>query len=119
VRLLKILAADADNRTPSQVFAALPSSVATPEIRVDVSEGEQHRLAKKFVDLAQFESARSNNIDGLRVDFPDGWGLLRASNTQPSLVLRFEADSESSLQRIQALFRAQLAKIKPDLELPF
>ena len=73
----------------------------------------------RFRANAKFEGARLSTIDGLRVDWPDGWGLVRASNTTPVLVLRFDADSSDALARIQNAFREQLLAIKPDLVLPF
>ena len=68
---------------------------------------------------AQFEGARINTIDGIRADWPDGWGLVRASNTTPLLVLRFEAESKERLAQIQQVFRDQLLAVSPDLALPF
>ena len=69
--------------------------------------------------MAKFEGARLSTMDGLRVDWPDGWGLVRASNTTPVLVMRFDADSEEALKRIQGEFRAQLLALDPELQLPF
>lgn len=69
--------------------------------------------------IKHFRHARLTTVDGIRVDLDDGWGLVRASNTQPCLVLRFEADSEAALGRIQEVFRRQLLAIRPDLPLPF
>lgn len=71
------------------------------------------------MEQARFEGARISLIDGVRADWPDGWGLVRASNTTPVLVLRFEANDEAALSRIQAAFRMQLLALKPDLNLPF
>jgi phosphomannomutase/phosphoglucomutase len=70
-------------------------------------------------ERASFEGASVITIDGLRVDWPDGWGLVRASNTTPVLVLRFEADNEAALKRIQQIFRQQLLAVNPALKLPF
>ncbi|MBM7093378.1 phosphomannomutase/phosphoglucomutase, partial [Streptomyces sp. S12] len=78
-----------------------------------------HSFVERFRNEASFEGARLSTIDGLRVDFPDGWGLVRASNTTPILVMRFDADNQAAMERIQGLFRAQLHAIKPDLALPF
>lgn len=104
-RLLEILAADA--RPVSAVFAALPEPTATPEIRLDLREGEPHRVMDALMARAQtFEDATVTDIDGLRVDFDDGWGLVRASNTQPCLVMRFEGTDQAALERIRARFDA-------------
>ncbi|NJC04191.1 phosphomannomutase/phosphoglucomutase [Xanthomonas sp. 3272] len=121
-RLLEILAQREE--TPSEVLDALPESVSTPEIKVPV-DGDAHALVARLVERAQageespFESARLSTIDGLRADFADGWGLVRASNTTPILVLRFEADTEDALQRIRGLFRSQLQALLPDHPLEF
>ncbi len=115
-RLLEILASRTE--TPSEVFAQLPSSVSTPEIKVPV-ESDPHALVKQFVANARFSGANLTTIDGLRADWEDGWGLLRASNTTPVLVLRFEGDSEDALERIKMEFRLQLQKIAPGLAMAF
>ncbi len=116
-RLLEILAMHPEG--PGQALAELPDGVATPEIKVDAPEGNPHAFVDRFRQHAQFEGARLSTIDGLRVDWPDGWGLVRASNTTPILVMRFDADSKDALKRIQAAFREQLLALKPDLALPF
>ncbi|PPU90990.1 phosphomannomutase [Xanthomonas populi] len=121
-RLLEILAQREE--TPSEVLNALPESVATPEIKVPV-DGDAHALVARFVARAQasegspFESARLSTIDGLRADFAEGWGLVRASNTSPILVLRFEAETEAALNRIHALFRSELQALLPEHPLAF
>ena len=116
-RLLEILAARPES--PSETLKALPNGVSTPEIKVDAPDGDPHTFVERFRKAAKFEGARSSTIDGLRVDWNDGWGLVRASNTTPVLVLRFDADSAEALARIQAAFREQLLAVKPDLVLPF
>ncbi len=116
-RLLEILSTRAES--PEEVFATLPQSVSTPELKIAVEEGEQYRFVEQFVANAKFEGARIATIDGLRADWPDGWGLVRASNTTPVLVLRFDGKDGDALQRIKGLFREQLLAIKPDLALPF
>jgi len=116
-RLLEILAAD--ERRPQDVLCGLPDSISTPELKVHMPEGENHAFITKLQENATFADARINTIDGLRADFPDGWGLVRASNTTPILVVRFEGDSEASLQRIKEVFRQQLTAIDSKLELPF
>ncbi len=116
-RLLEILSKDP--RPPHAVFAELPNAVNTPELQVLMQEGEHFEFMKTFIQQAHFVDAQVFDIDGLRVNFADGWGLVRPSNTTPCLVLRFEADDEAALQRIQTVFRQQLLAVKDDLELPF
>ncbi|WP_027016466.1 phosphomannomutase/phosphoglucomutase [Comamonas composti] len=113
-RLLEIVSREAD---PSALLNALPTSHSTPEINVACEEGEPHRLAAELQQLAPqtFSApAEISTIDGLRVDWPDGFGLIRASNTTPVLVLRFEGQTPQALQRIEEQMRALLARVKPD-----
>ena len=84
-----------------------------------MQEGENHEFIEDFRSAAKFEGARISTIDGLRADFNDGWGLVRASNTTPILVVRFDADTEEALARIKNTFRSQMLALRPDLELPF
>ena len=116
-RLLEILALDPDS--PSDTLNALPGGVSTPEIKVELADGNPHGFVERFQERARFEGARSSTIDGLRVDWNDGWGLVRASNTTPVLVLRFDADSEQVLGRILRDFSEQLLAVDPELKLPF
>ena len=116
-RLLEILAWN--SQAPGAVLEALPKDISTPELKIQMQEGENHDFISTLQDLAHFDNAEVNTIDGLRVDFDNGWGLVRASNTTPVLVLRFEADTEEALQRIQNCFRDLLLSIQPDLSLPF
>ncbi len=116
-RLLEILARDA--RAPSQVFAELPETVNTPELKLEMAEGEHFDLMQRLQSSADFPGAKLTTIDGVRADFPDGWGLARPSNTTPTVIIRFEADNTAALTRIQNLFRAALLKLEPDLKLPF
>lgn len=116
-RLLEILSADP--RTSAEVFEELPNSINTPELNVTLEEGENFAFIDKLLEHAKFKNAKVTTIDGLRVDFADGWGLVRASNTTPSLVMRFEADSEEALERIQSGFKQLMLKVKPDLDLPY
>ena len=116
-RLLEILATRAEE--PEEVFAELPKSQSTPELKVPMQEGEPHAFIEAFSASARFEGARVSTIDGLRADWPDGWGLVRASNTTPILVLRFEADDATALARVQNAFRAALLAVREDLALPF
>ena len=116
-RLLEIL--DASGQPAEEVFAALPDGVSTPEIKVDAPNDDPHEFVERFRIAASFEGARQTTIDGVRVDWPDGWGLVRASNTTPVLVMRFDADSSQAMVRIQQAFRAQLLALEPGLDLPF
>jgi phosphomannomutase/phosphoglucomutase len=116
-RLLEILSRHDD---PSAVLDALPDAVSTPEITVACAEGEHHALVAKLAAEAKFPGATDVvRIDGLRVEYPDGFGLARGSNTTPSIVLRFEADDAAALERIKGEFRRVLAAAKPGIELPF
>lgn len=102
-----------------ELFKTLPDSVNTPEINLSVSEEEKFTLIDTLIKQGDFESNQITTIDGMRVDFNDGWGLVRASNTTPCLVLRFEADNQAALDRIQSNFKAALSKAAPYLSLPF
>ena len=102
-----------------EIFAALPDTINTPELHLQMTEGENHAFIKELVEHAEFNDAKVTTIDGLRVDFDDGFGLVRASNTQPVLVFRFEATSQAALQRIQERFRALILRRRTDLKLPF
>ena len=114
-RLLEILSQSPDANV---VLAALPTSYATPELNVQCAEGEPHTLVAQLVAEANFSApAVINTIDGLRVDWPDGFGLIRASNTTPVLVLRFEGHTQAALDRIQAVMLAVLQSVKPGAQL--
>lgn len=110
-RLLEILSRSAD---PSAVLNALPTSHSTPELNVACAEGEHHEVMDKLRQTARFDGAELTTIDGLRADYPDGFGLVRASNTTPVLVLRFEGQTPEALARIQAHFMAAVLAVKPD-----
>ena len=116
-RLLEILSLDP--RTTTEIFADLPETVSTPELKIHLEEGEPPAVIHGLVERARFPEARVTTIDGLRVDFLDGWGLVRASNTTPCLVLRFEADTEEALARIKQTFRELIADVRPDLSPDF
>ena len=118
-RLLEILAGDLQGRSPEEIFATLPHSISTPELKIELDEGEHYRFMDKLRQQANFDEATLITIDGLRADWPDGWGLVRASNTTPVLVLRFEADNAAALKRIQQAFRKQLLAVDFKLKLPF
>jgi phosphomannomutase/phosphoglucomutase len=117
-RMLELLSKSGN---ASKVLESLPDSISTPEINVALArEGENHKLIEGLQKTAKFEGATSvNTIDGLRVEYPDGFGLMRASNTTPVIVLRFEADSDAALARIQKEFKKVLLGAKPDARIPF
>ncbi|MDZ7751920.1 MAG: phosphomannomutase/phosphoglucomutase [Gammaproteobacteria bacterium] len=115
-RLLEIL--QQRSESPTAFFATLPQTVATPELRAAVPEGVQHTLMERLTEVT-LEGAEIDRTDGVRAEYPDGWGLLRASNTTPSLVFRFEADDAAALARIQGAFRDLMSRLRPDLHLPF
>ena len=116
-RLLEILARDPN---PSAVLDALPDALSTPELNLACAEGEQHALIDQLQHSAEFPGAlRVIRIDGLRVEYADGFGLARASNTTPVIVLRFEAENAAALTRIQDDFRRVLSAAKPGAALPF
>ncbi len=116
-RMLEIVSQH--DETTSTIFEALPDSFNTPELQIDFEEGEHYKFMKKFIDGAKFEDANILTIDGIRVNYANGWGLVRPSNTTPCLVLRFEANDEDTLATIQNTFREQLLAIDNTLELPF
>jgi phosphomannomutase/phosphoglucomutase len=117
-RLLEILSKDP--RPATEIFGELPDSVNTPELNLNMAEGDHFKLIKKLVDNARFEGAKLTTIDGIRADWEDGFGLVRASNTTPCLVFRFEGDNEQALERIKDSFR-DLVKEQagPEVHIPF
>jgi len=116
-RLLELLSREADI---NDTLNNLPDSINTPELQVRVAEGENHTLIAQLQKNAVFNNPQQIiTIDGLRVEYSDGFGLARASNTTPVIVLRFEADNESALKRIQEDFRHNILHAKPDAQLPF
>jgi phosphomannomutase/phosphoglucomutase len=116
-RLLEILALD--YRSSAEAFAELPESVTTPEYSLPLQEGESSKIMQALNQLPDLPGARSIKIDGLRLEFEQGWGLVRASNTAPALLFRFEADDETGLQQVQGVFRDLMAKVAPGLKPPF
>lgn len=117
-RLLEIIAANTDD--VDALFNQIPDSVNTPELKIFVSDENKFRLMDRLIAGAKFNTAEGvTTIDGLRVNFADGWGLVRPSNTTPCLVLRFEAESEKVLAKIQALFREFILAVEPGLQIPF
>jgi phosphomannomutase/phosphoglucomutase len=116
-RLLEIVSRSADACAP---LAALPQAISTPELKLEMAEGEPFKLVQALRETATFEGVtRIVTIDGVRAEYPDGFGLARPSNTTPVVVLRFEADDEQALARIQNDFRAQFERLAPGLALPF
>ena len=116
-RLLEILSGVRDIKA---VFDELPDSVNTPELQIKLAEGENYAIIDKLKKTAKFATAREIiHIDGLRVEYADGFGLARSSNTTPVIVLRFEADDAAALKRIQEEFRSVLRESKPGVQLPF
>ncbi|HSD97001.1 MAG TPA: phosphomannomutase/phosphoglucomutase [Sulfuricaulis sp.] len=116
-RLLELLSRDP--RPTQEIFASLPNTVNTPELNLKFAEGEHFTVIKELVQRARFPDAKLTTIDGLRADFSDGFGLVRASNTTPVLVLRFEADNQAALERIQNRFRELILSVRPGIALPF
>ena len=116
-RLLEILTHD--SRPISEIFDSLPDTVNTPELQIAFAEGEHFKAIKDLVKAADFSGAKVTTIDGIRVDFEDGMGLIRASNTTPVLVLRFEGDTQAALTRIQDQFRVLIKSVRPDKKIPF
>ncbi|CAD85806.1 MULTISPECIES: phosphomannomutase/phosphoglucomutase [Nitrosomonas] len=116
-RLLELLSKQVD---PATVLHALPDTINTPELQIKLKEGENHALIAQLQRDADFpEADQVITIDGLRVEYKDGFGLIRASNTTPVAVLRFEADNRAALERIQQDFRRVILQARPDAALPF
>ena len=116
-RMLEILTRESD---PSKLLNGLPIASSTPELHLHLQEGENFALIDTLRKQASFPgSERVNDIDGLRVEYADGFGLARSSNTTPVVVLRFEAETPQALERIQADFKRVILAAKPDAHLPF
>lgn len=116
-RLAEILSTHGESLDES--IAKFPATVNTPEIIIPVPDNYKFELVEKIINNADFTSGKVNTMDGIRVDFSDGWGLIRASNTMPALTARFEADTQENLEIIQDEFRAQIALIDPEIKLNF
>jgi phosphomannomutase/phosphoglucomutase len=117
-RLLEILAQHSQDS--ATVFASIPNSINTPELKIFIPEEDKFNLMQQLIDKAHFTEPHDLlTIDGLRVNFANGWGLVRPSNTSPYLVLRFEAINAMVLQTIQHTFKKWLLSVKPDLVIPF
>lgn len=116
-RLLEILTRSADANVP---LKALPNAVSTPELQIPTEEGENVKLVERLKENAKFEDAQDIiTIDGIRVEWKDGFALARPSNTTPVVVLRFEADTPEALARIQNRFKEEILKVAPEAKLPF
>jgi phosphomannomutase/phosphoglucomutase len=116
-RLLEILSQEED---PNATLNNLPNAICTPELQIPCAEGEPFTLLETLKANAKFEGALTiNTIDGVRVEYADGFGLARPSNTTPVVVMRFEADTEVAIARIQADFKKAVLAAKPDAKLPF
>ena len=116
-RLLEILGAgEAQNGSIDAIFGQFPETSSTPELKIKTTETRKFEIIEALARKADFGDGALTDIDGLRVDYPDGWGLIRASNTSPMLTLRFEADGEPALERIQQSFQAQLDAVDPSLK---
>ena len=116
-RMVEILTSS--NKKPSEVFSGLPGDVSTPEIRISLKEKYHEKFMKMLKKKIKFEDGELIDIDGIRVDFPYGWGLIRPSNTSPFLISRFEAEDEGKLKMIQKKFHDVIKSVAPDLKLPF
>ncbi|WP_041521756.1 phosphomannomutase/phosphoglucomutase [Gilvimarinus agarilyticus] len=116
-RLLEIITLR--DQSIDDVFAAFPTLPSTPEIRVAVPEAEKFALVEKLIAQGEFQNGKATTIDGLRVDFSKGWGLVRASNTGAEITLRFEAESDAVLEKLKLLFKRELKKIDNTLQLDF
>jgi len=115
-RLLEIISKD--SRPVQALFDELPNAVNTPELHIEMKEGEPHALIPKLVQSADFPDAEVATLDGIRVDFSDGFGLARASNTTPVMVLRFEGDDQAALERITGQFRELFQRVAPQVKFP-
>ncbi len=118
-RLLEILADDPLERTPTDVFSAIPNRYNTPEILIEMDEQEAISFVKQLAADIEFNDAELTNIDGIRADFSNGWGVVQTSKVQPGILLRFEADTEENLDYMQQQFKQQMLQVKPTLNLLF
>jgi phosphomannomutase/phosphoglucomutase len=116
-RLLEILGIE--DRQSDEVFEDFPEDISTPELNIEVTEASKFGIVERLSAQGEFDDGSISTIDGVRVEYGDGWGLCRASNTTPALVLRFEAESEEALARIKTVFREQLLQVAPELNVTF
>jgi phosphomannomutase/phosphoglucomutase len=114
IRAAEILAKSSESI--SDIFSKFPDSFSTPELNITVTDENKFEIVERFIKESRLEGEKIT-IDGLRVNFKDGWGLLRASNTTPKLVLRFEGDSSKSMTRIQEEFISELSRICPEIDI--
>ena len=112
-RFLELLSTG--GQSAETLFKAMPAGLSTPEIKIETTEERKFKIIKSLAQKGDFGPGRRTEIDGLRVDYEDGWGLIRASNTSPALTLRFEGDGAAALDRIQGIFRAQLSLVDANL----
>ena len=116
-RLLELLSFSEDIE---EQLDAIPDALSTPELQIRLNEGENYAVIAQLQNTARFDNPENIiTIDGLRVEYKDGFGLARSSNTMPVIVLRFEADNEAALKRIQEDFRRVILQVKPDAALPY
>ena len=116
LRIMEILS---NEKECNKIFDDLPQSMTTPEIAIEFKENNHFTFMNKFVKLAEFDNCQKIDIDGLKVIYDDGWGLIRCSNTTSCVVLRFEADNKNSMNRIKSKFRDAMLKIDKNLQIPF
>lgn len=117
VRIIELLSADM--RSSSELFDDLPDSISTPELHIALAEDQSLRFMEQLFSQAKFADGDIITVDGMRVEFPDGWGLVRAADSSPDLVLRFEANNHEALTRIQGQFKSLMRQINPEISLPF
>ena len=98
---------------------AFPTSIGSPELKVEADDENKFTIIENLIQQGQFGDGKISTLDGVRVDYPDGWGLVRASNTTPTLILRFEAETDDAMTRIKALFKEQLEHIDSNLQFGF
>ena len=111
-RMLEIIS---QNSLGGKIFQDLPTLSSTPEINLKAKDSEKFKIVEKFKNMMTFPEANIVDLDGIRIEFENGWGLLRASNTSPVLVLRFEAKDQVELEKIKNIFKKTLGKIDPEL----
>ena len=116
-RLLKIISESA--ASSDEIFEPFFAGFSTPEIKIEVPEERKFLLMDHLLELANFPAAKLITLDGLRVEYADGWGLVRASNTSPALLLRFEADTQERMNKIQKQFRTLILSADKNLEIEF
>ena len=110
-RMLEIIA----NSEQDDPFVTVPNMLSTPEINIPAADEEKFQIVKLFIENSNFSDAKIVSIDGIRVEFEKGWGLLRPSNTSPCLVLRFEAETNDDLNKIKEIFYSGLKSINPNI----